>query len=137
MPGIPGRFGKPFPNVNKETAKPLELARILAGFIYPPGYADTLMSASDVNYQLSFDDASEVPKERRAELAALLRDGYFSINPDMTLKPNRPFTRARSTARSKGLARTGIEPLTPGRGSKSALLPERIRIGIPASHRFS
>jgi len=92
---LAGRFGKPFPNVNKETAKPLELARMLAGFIYPPNYADTLMSESDVTYQLSFDDAAEVPKERRAELAALLRDGYFSIHPDMTLKPNRPFTRGK------------------------------------------
>ena len=53
------------------------------------------MSESDINYQLSFDDASEIPKERRAEVAALVRDGYFSIHPDLTFKPNRPFTRAK------------------------------------------
>ncbi|MBV9216680.1 MAG: SpoIID/LytB domain-containing protein [Acidobacteria bacterium] len=89
------RFGKTFPNVNRDTAKPIELARIIAGFIYPPNYADTLMSDSDVNYQLSFDDAGEIPKERRADVAALLRDGYFAIHPDLTLKPSRPFTRAK------------------------------------------
>ncbi len=89
-----GKFGKTFPNVNRDTAKPVELARILAGFIYAPGYADTMLSESDINYQLSFDDAKEVPKERRADIAVLLRDGYFSILPDQTLKPNRPFTRA-------------------------------------------
>ncbi|MFN6962763.1 MAG: SpoIID/LytB domain-containing protein [Pyrinomonadaceae bacterium] len=89
------RFGKTFPNVNKDTAKPVELARLLAAMIYPPGYADTLMSDSDVAYQLSFDDAAEVPRERRADIAALLRDGYFTLHPDLTLKPNKPFTRAQ------------------------------------------
>jgi stage II sporulation protein D len=89
------RFGKTFPNVSRETAKPLELARILAGIIYTPGTADTLLSDADVNYQLTFDDAAEVPKERRADVAMLLRDGYFAIHPDLTLKPNRPFSRAK------------------------------------------
>jgi stage II sporulation protein D len=88
------RFGKTFPNVDKNTAKPIELARIIAGFVYPPGYADTLLTDSDVSYQLSFDDAAEIPKEKRADIAALLRDGYFTIHPDLTLKPNKGFSRA-------------------------------------------
>ena len=92
---LAARFGKTFPNVNKETSKPLELARILAGLIYTPGTADTLLSDADVNYQLTFDDAAEVPKERRADVAMLLRDGYFAIHPDLTLKPNKPFSRAK------------------------------------------
>jgi len=33
--------------------------------------------------------------QRRADFALLLRDGYFAIHPDLTLKPNRPFSRAR------------------------------------------
>jgi stage II sporulation protein D len=91
---IAGRSGKTFPNVSRETAKPAELARILAGLLYAPGYGDTLLTESDINYQLSFDDAAEVPKDRRADVALLLRDGYFSIHPDLTFKPNKPFTRA-------------------------------------------
>ncbi|HEX8734780.1 MAG TPA: SpoIID/LytB domain-containing protein [Pyrinomonadaceae bacterium] len=89
------RFGKTFPSVNKETAKPAELARILAQMIYGDAYADTLLSEADVNYQLSFDDAAEIPKERRADVAILLRDGYFTIHPDLTLKPNKAFSRAK------------------------------------------
>lgn len=89
------RFGKTFPNVNKDTAKPVELARILGSFIYTPGVNETLLTESDINYHLSFDDAAEVPKERRAEIAALVRDGYFAIHPDLTLKPNKPFSRAK------------------------------------------
>ncbi|MEO6051734.1 MAG: SpoIID/LytB domain-containing protein, partial [Pyrinomonadaceae bacterium] len=92
---LAGRFGKTFQNVNRDTAKPTELARILTGFIYAPRFADTMLSDSDVNYQLSFDDAAEIPKDRRADIAILLRDGYFSIHPDLTLKPNRPFTRSQ------------------------------------------
>jgi stage II sporulation protein D len=89
------RFGKTFPNVNKDSAKPLELARILSQMIYTEGQADTLLSDSDINYQLSFDDAAEIPKERRADVASLLRDGYFTIYPDLTLKPNKAFSRAK------------------------------------------
>ncbi|HEX8250016.1 MAG TPA: SpoIID/LytB domain-containing protein [Pyrinomonadaceae bacterium] len=89
------RFGKTFPSVNKETSKPAELARILAQMIYGDAYADTLLSEADINYQLSFDDAAEIPKERRADVAMLLRDGYFTIHPDLTLKPNKAFSRAR------------------------------------------
>ena len=89
------RFGKTFPNVNKDSAKPLELSRILAQMIYAESYADTLLSEADINYQLAFDDAADVPKERRADVAILLRDGFLTLNPDMTLKPNKPFTHAR------------------------------------------
>ncbi len=89
------RFGKTFPNVSKDSAKPLELARILAQMIYGDAYADTLLSEADINYQLSFDDAAAVPKERRAEVAILLRDGFLTLNADATLNPNRAFNRAR------------------------------------------
>ena len=89
------RFGKTFPNVNKDSAKPLELARILAQMIYADAYADTLLSEADINYQLAFDDAADVPKDRRADVALLLRDGFLTLNADMTLKPSKPFTRAR------------------------------------------
>ncbi len=92
---IAAKLGKTFPNVNKDTAKPLELARVLAQMIYGDAYADTLLSEADVNYQLSFDDAAEIPKDRRADVAILLRDGFFTIYPDLTLKPNKPFSRAK------------------------------------------
>lgn len=89
------KFGKTFPNVTRETAKPLEFAKILAAMIYPPDQNDTLMSKSDINYQLSFADASEIPKEQRANIAALMRDGFLSIYPDYSLKPNKPMSRGK------------------------------------------
>ncbi len=92
---LAGRFGKTYPNVTKDTAKPIELSKLLASWIYEPNYADTLLSESDINYHLSFADAAEIPKERRADLAILMRDGWLSIYPDLTMKPNKPLTRAR------------------------------------------
>ncbi len=89
------KFGRTFPNVNKDSAKPPELARVLAQMIYGDAYADTLLSEADINYQLAFDDAAEIPKDRRADIAILFRDGYFSLYPDLTLKPNRAFSRAK------------------------------------------
>ncbi len=95
MNNLASKFGKVFPNVNKDTAKPIELARVLSSFIYTPGAPDTLLSDSDINYQLAFDDAAEIPKERRADIAMLMRDGYFTLHGDLTLKPNRSLSRAK------------------------------------------
>jgi stage II sporulation protein D len=89
------RFSKPTPLVTPDTAKPAQLAKILAGFMYADSYADTLLSESDINYQLSFLDAGEVPKDARANIALLLRDGWLSLYPDMTLQPNRSYSRAK------------------------------------------
>ena len=89
------KFSKTFPNVNRDTAKPVELAKILAQMIYTEGNNDVLLAESDINYQLAFNDAADIPKEQRANFAALIRDGYFTIYPDVTLKPNKPFSRAK------------------------------------------
>jgi stage II sporulation protein D len=90
------KFGKTFPNVGKDSAKPLELARILSTMIYGENYANTLLSEADINYQMSFDDAADIPKEKRADVAILLRDGWFAIYPDLTIKPNKQFSRAKT-----------------------------------------
>jgi stage II sporulation protein D len=91
---LASKFDKPFPNVSEKTSEPIELARVLASLIYTPGAPDTLLSDSDVDYQLAFDDAAEIPKERRADLAMLMRDGYFRLHADLTLKPSKHFSRA-------------------------------------------
>ena len=92
------KFSKPFPTIAPDSAKPLKLARLLHGIIYPPRSeenADTLMSESDIEYQLSFLDAREVPKADRIMLAKLLRDEWFSIRSDLTIKPNKAYSRGK------------------------------------------
>ena len=91
---LASKFGKPWPNVTRDTAKPLEFAKTIATLAYQSGDADTLLSNSDIDYHLSFLDAASVPAGQRAELAMLLRDGLFKLRPDLMIHPGRPFTRA-------------------------------------------
>lgn len=89
------RFSTGLPNINNETAKPANFATALATMIYGADYADTLLSASDVNYNLSFADGDKIPPKQRANVAILLRDGWLSLYPDSTLRPDKPLSRAR------------------------------------------
>ncbi len=92
------KFNKPFPVVSSDSSRPLNLARLLYGIIYPPtgaDDADTLLSESDIEYHLALRDAAEIPKADRAILAELLRDGWFSVYSDLTLKPNRQYPRSK------------------------------------------
>ncbi|OLE54495.1 MAG: hypothetical protein AUG51_07865 [Acidobacteria bacterium 13_1_20CM_3_53_8] len=57
--------------------------------------ADTLLNSADVEYLLSFRDATDVPQQNRADVAMLLRDGFLALYPDATLRPREPLTRAR------------------------------------------
>jgi stage II sporulation protein D len=89
------RFSKPFPTNPNALSKPVEFANFLANMIYGEGYADTLLSESDVNYQLSFIDANDVEKDKRANVAILFRDGWMSLYPDQSFHPHRPMSRSR------------------------------------------
>lgn len=92
---IAARLGAPAPLVNSETAKPANFAAALSAVLYGADYADTLLSASDINYQLSFADGDKVPLASRANTAILLRDGWLSLYSDATLKPEKSLSRAR------------------------------------------
>ncbi len=95
---LASKFGKPFPVVNGDSSKPLNLARILHSIIYTPDAvtdADTLLSEADIDYQLSFLDAGEISKRDRLILAPLMRDGWFSIYSDLTIKPNKHYSRGK------------------------------------------
>jgi stage II sporulation protein D len=54
-----------------------------------------LLDSADVEYILSFRDASDIPERNRADVAYLLRDGFLSLYPDTSLRPREPMTRAR------------------------------------------
>lgn len=89
------RFGKPAPVFSYDLVKSQEFADMLAKMIYAPDQADTLLSDSDINYQLSFADSGDIDKEKRANIAMLFRDGWLSLYPDFNFHPHRPLTRER------------------------------------------
>lgn len=92
---VSSKLNAPFPAVNAETVKPANFAQVLAIMLYGAEHADTLLSASDINYQLSFADADKIPNNQRANVAVLLRDGWLSLYSDATLRPDKPMSRAR------------------------------------------
>jgi stage II sporulation protein D len=96
MSQISARLGQTFPTqVNAETAKPANFAQILGTLLYGADYADTMLSASDVNYNLPVADIEKIPINQRANVAILLRDGWLSLMPDASLRPDKSMSRAR------------------------------------------
>ncbi len=57
--------------------------------------ASTLFNDADVAYLLAVRDADRIPTPNRADVALLLRDGYLSVYPDATLRPQEPMSRGR------------------------------------------
>jgi stage II sporulation protein D len=85
----------PMPAIADDATRPPAFSTALSSAVYGEGRADTLLDAADVEYILSFRDATDIPARNRADVAYLLRDGYLSLYPDVTLRPREPMTRAR------------------------------------------
>ena len=110
------------PAVTEDVNRPGPFATALSIAIYGESRADVLLNSADVEYFLAIKDAGDVPGHNRADVSAMVRDGYLSVFPDATLRPRQPMARARalhSIARilearnllqlQKGTARPGRE----------------------------
>jgi stage II sporulation protein D len=83
------------PEIADDAIRPPAFATALNAAAFGAAHADTLLNNADVEYLLAFHDAGDVPAANRADVALLLRDGYLSLFPDVTLRPREPMTRAR------------------------------------------
>jgi stage II sporulation protein D len=83
------------PAVTEEVNRPPGFATALTAAVFGESRATTLLNNADVDYLLAVRDAQEVPVQNRPDLALLIRDGYFSVYPDATLRPREPLSRAR------------------------------------------
>ncbi|HXL80153.1 MAG TPA: SpoIID/LytB domain-containing protein [Pyrinomonadaceae bacterium] len=84
------------PTVTEDVNRPPAFATALSTAVYGESRADTLLNNADVEYFLAVRDAGEIPPANRADVAQLLRDGYFSVFPDATLRPREPLSRGRA-----------------------------------------
>jgi len=84
------------PTVTEDVNRPPAFATALSTAVYGESRADTLLNNADVEYFLAVRDAGEIPQANRADVAQLLRDGYFSVFPDATLRPREPLSRGRA-----------------------------------------
>lgn len=136
---LAAKFAKPYPQIQNNSIKNIEFARILASMNYSLESNDTLLSEADISYQLSFADADKIPAEQRASLAALFRDGWLSLYSDATFRPDEKMSRSRLIrliysiyakkkwlpAMQNGIAKTTVDGklvLKSGKGEKQMVL---------------
>lgn len=83
------------PVTGDDVNRPPAFATALSTAVFGESRAGTLLNDADTDYLLAVKDAQDVPAQNRADLAMLLRDGYWSAYPDVTLRPRTPLSRAR------------------------------------------
>jgi stage II sporulation protein D len=117
------------PPLTAEAVRPAGFASALAAALDGESRAASLLNSADVDYLLSFRDASEVPEANRADVALLLRDGVVRLYPDATLRPRQPLTRARALSmtvavlEARGLFRLQKGTARPAEGGSLVLPP--------------
>jgi stage II sporulation protein D len=70
-------------------------ATALSQAVFGESRADTLLNNADVEYFLAIRDSAEVPAANRADVALLVRDGFLTLFPDLTLRPREAMSRGR------------------------------------------
>jgi stage II sporulation protein D len=83
------------PPLTEDVNRPPAFATALSAAAFGESRADTLLNNADVEYFLAIRDANEVPAANRADVALMVRDGYLSVFPDVSLRPRETMTRAR------------------------------------------
>ena len=96
LAGVATLARQPAPYVAAEAARPGGFATALAAALDGESRGAALLNSADVEYILAFRDASEVPAQNRADVAAMLREGHLPLFPDGTLRPRQPLSRARA-----------------------------------------
>ncbi|HJQ31128.1 MAG TPA: SpoIID/LytB domain-containing protein, partial [Pyrinomonadaceae bacterium] len=86
---------QPAPLVSAEALRPGGFATALAAALDGESRGAALLNSADVEYLLAFRDASDVPQQNRADVAAMLKEGHLALFPDGTLRPRLPLSRAR------------------------------------------
>jgi stage II sporulation protein D len=83
------------PPLGDDVNMPGGFSSALASAVLGDSRASTLFNDADVAYLLAVRDAERIPTHNRADVALLLRDGYLSVYPDATLRPQEPLSRGR------------------------------------------
>ncbi|HXD30058.1 MAG TPA: SpoIID/LytB domain-containing protein [Pyrinomonadaceae bacterium] len=83
------------PSLTDDVNRPPQFATALSAATFGESRADTLLNNVDVEYFLAIKDGSEVPPANRADVALMVRDGYLSVFPDVSLRPREAMSRAR------------------------------------------
>jgi stage II sporulation protein D len=114
------------PQTAVDATRPGGFATALAFALDGESRGAALFNRADVDYILSFRDASDVPQQSRADVAAMLREGHLSLYPDGTLRARQALPRSRAlhalahACEARGLFR--LQRATARQGSGDALV---------------
>jgi stage II sporulation protein D len=86
----------PVPTVNSDATRTGEFCSTVARALDGESRGDVLLNPADIEYLLSFTDGSQILSRNRADVAMFIREGYITLYPDATLRPQQPITRARA-----------------------------------------
>ncbi len=84
------------PTVTEDVHRPGGFATALSMATFGESRGNTLLNNADVEYLLAVRDAADVPQANRADVAYLLREGYLSVLPDVSLRAREPLSRGRA-----------------------------------------
>ena len=84
------------PRVAVDATRPPGFATALAFALDGESRGSVLLNSADVEYILSFRDASDIYPQSRADVAVMLREGHLSLYPDGTIRARQTLTRARA-----------------------------------------
>ncbi|HXI89647.1 MAG TPA: SpoIID/LytB domain-containing protein [Blastocatellia bacterium] len=73
-----------------------DFARLINASVYGEGRATTLLAPADVDYLLGGLRVQQLPREARADVAMLLRDGILRLPADAALDGRAPVTRGQA-----------------------------------------
>jgi SpoIID/LytB domain protein len=73
-----------------------DFARLVNASVYGEGRAGTLLAPADVDYLLGGLRVQELPREARADVAMLLKDGILRLPADASLDGRAPVTRGQA-----------------------------------------
>ena len=73
-----------------------EFAQLVTASVYGEGRANTLLAPADVDYLLGDIRVQQLPRDARADVAMLLRDGILRLPADAALEGRAPITRGQA-----------------------------------------
>lgn len=119
--------------VRGDVTRVAEFARFIADSVYGEGRARSLMEPADVDYLLTGIPIEQLPREARADVAILLRDGIFQLH-SAALDGKATITRGQAieTLARAVLFKSTSDLRSPDSKTRSQLANLKMEISAPA-----
>lgn len=108
-----------------------EFARLVTVSVYGEGRASTLLAPADVDYLLGGLRVQTLPREARADVAMLLRDGILRVPADGELDGRAPITRGQAIETLARAISLIPQPANRSQTSDSQSQTSNLRFQIP------